>query len=58
MMGWIGAAGSFGRVIGPIISGYIYRASGFALTFLFASSCSLIALIIFAASWRHLKIQK
>lgn len=57
-MGWIGAGGSLGRVIGPIISGYIYRASGFASTFLFAAACSLVALVVLGASWRHVQQKK
>lgn len=58
MMGWIGAGGSLGRVIGPIISGYIYGASGFAFTFLFAAGCSLVALVVLGASWRHVQQKK
>jgi len=58
MMGWIGAGGSMGRVIGPVISGYIFKASGFAFTFLFSASCSFVALIVLGSSWRHLQKKK
>eukprot|EP01113_Clastostelium_recurvatum_P049540 TRINITY_DN9195_c0_g1_i4.p1 TRINITY_DN9195_c0_g1~~TRINITY_DN9195_c0_g1_i4.p1 ORF type:complete len:550 (+),score=103.44 TRINITY_DN9195_c0_g1_i4:84-1733(+) len=46
MMGWIGAAGSLGRVVGPIIAGYLYAHVSQTATFGFGLGASVLSMII------------
>ncbi len=45
MMGWIGAIGSLGRTVGPIIAGYIFQLGNF-YTFLFSAGCVAVSVIL------------
>eukprot|EP01111_Echinosteliopsis_oligospora_P009130 TRINITY_DN2622_c0_g1_i1.p1 TRINITY_DN2622_c0_g1~~TRINITY_DN2622_c0_g1_i1.p1 ORF type:complete len:540 (+),score=148.99 TRINITY_DN2622_c0_g1_i1:143-1762(+) len=57
-MGWIGAMGSAGRVVGPIISGSLYHNHGQTWTMVFCVGVSFISLLVslLLVQWRKPKV--
>lgn len=54
-MGWIGAMGSLGRIIGPIVSGFLLHNFGQSETFIFGTAVAAVSL---AASMLLLGVRK
>lgn len=44
-MGWIGAMGSLGRIIGPTVAGLLMKNEGQSITFIFGTCVSVFALL-------------
>jgi len=46
VMGWIGSVGSCGRIVGPILSGVLYRRFGQSSIFVFGLAASVFSLVL------------
>lgn len=45
-MGWIGAMGSLGRIVGPVVSGFLLHNFGQSETFIFGTAISALSLAV------------